>query len=207
MVNFIGNFMTDGGPFMWVILLVFLTGLGLCLFKFFQLKRQDVNGAKIFDHIKKLVLENNVEEALNVCAGSKAVLPRILRSGLKRANEDRQMIEDAVATSIMEQTPKLNYHLNYISLVANSSTLIGLLGTIQGLIISFAAVGEASGNKAQALADGIAKAMNTTAFGLISAIIIMALHTFLSGKATKINDRVDEFSAKLIDLLSVKKKV
>lgn len=199
--------MTDGGPFMWVILLVFLTGLGLCLFKFFQLKRQDVNGAKIFDHIKKLVLENNVEEALNVCAGSKAVLPRILRSGLKRANEDRQMIEDAVATSIMEQTPKLNYHLNYISLVANSSTLIGLLGTIQGLIISFAAVGEASGNKAQALADGIAKAMNTTAFGLISAIIIMALHTFLSGKATKINDRVDEFSAKLIDLLSVKKKV
>ncbi len=199
--------MTDGGPFMWVILLVFLTGLGLCLFKFFQLKRQDVNGAKIFDHIKKLVLENNVEEALNICAGSKAVLPRILRSGLKRANEDRQMIEDAVATSIMEQTPKLNYHLNYISLVANSSTLIGLLGTIQGLIISFAAVGEASGNKAQALADGIAKAMNTTAFGLISAIIIMALHTFLSGKATKINDRVDEFSAKLIDLLSVKKKV
>lgn len=199
--------MTDGGPFMWVILLVFLTGLGLCLFKFFQLKRQDVNGAKIFDHIKKLVLENNVEEALNICAGSKAVLPRILRSGLKRANEDRQMIEDAIATSIMEQTPKLNYHLNYISLVANSSTLIGLLGTIQGLIISFAAVGEASGNKAQALADGIAKAMNTTAFGLISAIIIMALHTFLSGKATKINDRVDEFSAKLIDLLSVKKKV
>lgn len=207
MLEFIDRFMTDGGAFMWVILMVFLTGIGLSVYKFFQLKSQDINGNKFFDNVKKHVLENNVEEALSICAGSKAVLPRILRSGLKRANEDRILIEDAVSTSIMEHTPKLTYHLNYISLIANTSTLIGLLGTIQGLILSFAGVADASGNKAQALADGIAKAMNTTAFGLVSAIVIMAFHTFLLSKATKINDKVDEVSAKLIDLLSVKKKV
>lgn len=203
----LGVFMKEGGPFMWVILMVFLTGLGLCLYKFVQLKKQDVNGARLFDHVKKYVLENNVEEALNFLAGSKSVLAKILRSGLKRANEDRQLVEDAVATSIMEHTPRISYQLNYISLIANTSTLIGLLGTIQGLIISFAGVGQGEQAKAEALASGIAKAMNTTAFGLISAIIIMALHTFLSSKAGRINDRIDEFSAKLIDLLSVKKKV
>lgn len=199
--------MTDGGVFMWVILIVFLTGIGLSFFKFFQLKKQDINANKFFDNIKKYVLNNNVEEALNICAGSNSVLPKILRSGLKRANEDRVLIEDAVATSIMEHTPKLTYHLNYISLIANTSTLIGLLGTIQGLILSFAGVAGESGNKAQALAEGIAKAMNTTAFGLVSAILVMVFHTFLLSKATKINDKIDEVSAKLIDLLSVKKKV
>lgn len=199
--------MRDGGYFMWVILLVWLTGIGLSFYKFIMLKRNDINGDKLFDKVKSFVLQNNVDEALNLCAGSKAVLPMILRSALKRANEDRILVEDAVATSMMEHTPKLNYHLNYISLIANISTLIGLLGTIQGLILSFASVGDADvTNKAQALADGIAKAMNTTAFGLISAISVMIFHTILTSKALRLNDKVDEISGKLIDLLSIKKR-
>lgn len=207
MLDFVAKFMEDGGYFMWVILLVWLTGLGISFFKFISLKRNDINGEKLFDKIKTSVLQNNVEEAINLCAGSKAVLPSVLRAGLKRANEDRVLVDDAVTTSLMEHTPKLTYHLNYISLVANTSTLIGLLGTIQGLIMSFAAVGSSEvSNKAAALANGIAKAMNTTAFGLISAISIMVLHTILTSKAIRLNDRVEEYSGKLIDLLSVKKK-
>ncbi|MDP7321999.1 MAG: MotA/TolQ/ExbB proton channel family protein [Bacteriovoracaceae bacterium] len=207
MLNFLSSFMRDGGYFMWVILLVWLTGLGICFFKFISLKSNDINGEKLFDKIKGLVLQNNVEEAINTCSGSKAILPKVLRAGLKRANEDRVLVEDAVSTSLMEHTPKLTYHLNYISLIANISTLIGLLGTIQGLIMSFAAVGDAEvTNKAQALANGIAKAMNTTAFGLISAITIMVLHTILTSKAIKMSDKIDEVSGKLVDLLSVKKR-
>ena len=207
MLEFLAKFMEDGGFFMWIILFVFTTGLGISAYKFFALKSVDVNANKLFDNVKGSVLQNNVEEALTFCAGSRSVLAKILRSGLKRANEDRDLVEDAVATSIMEHTPKLTYHLNYISLIANTSTLIGLLGTIQGLIMSFAAVGSAeSGQKAAALADGIAKAMNTTAFGLVSAITIMTFHTILTSKATKMNDKIDEVSGKLIDLLSVKKK-
>lgn len=199
--------MRDGGVFMWVILLVWLTGLGLSFFKFVSLKANDINGEKLFDKVKGAVLQNNVEEAINLCAGSKAILPSVLRAGLKRANEDRVLVDDAIATSLMEHTPKLTYHLNYISLVANTSTLIGLLGTIQGLIASFAAVGNSDvANKAQALANGISKAMNTTAFGLISAITIMVLHTVLTSKAVRMNDKIEELSGKLIDLLSVKRK-
>ena len=206
MLNFLSGFMRDGGYFMWVILIVWLTGLGLSFFKFIMLKSHDINGNKLFDKIKGAVLQNNVEEAINLCSGSKAAIAVILRSGLKRANEDRVLVEDAISTSIMENTPKLTYHLNYISLVANTSTLIGLLGTIQGLILSFASVGDADvANKAQALADGIAKAMNTTAFGLISAISIMVLHTILTSKATRLNDKIDEVAGKLIDLVSVRK--
>lgn len=207
MLEFLSAFMKDGGYFMWVILVVWLTGLGISFYKFFMLKRNDINGKKLFDKVKAAVLQNDVQEAINLCSGSKAIMPTVLRSGLKRANEDRILVEDAIATSLMEHTPKLTYHLNYISLVANISTLIGLLGTIQGLIMSFASVGSSDvTNKAQALADGIAKAMNTTALGLISAITIMIIHTILTSKAIMMNDKIEEASGKLIDLLSVKKK-
>ena len=207
MLDFVSGFMRDGGAFMWVILVVWLTGLGISAFKFITLKRNDINAEKFFSQVKGFVLQNKVEDAVNLCSGSKAVLPSVLRSGLKRANEDRVYIEDAVSTSLMEHTPKLNYQLSYISLIANVSTLVGLLGTIQGLILSFSAVGDSDvTNKAQALANGIAKAMNTTAFGLISAITIMVLHTVLSNKANKLHDKVEEVAGKLIDFLSVKKR-
>ena len=206
-LQFLSSFMKDGGAFMWVILIVWLTGLGISAYKFLSLQSNNINADKLFEVIRGNVLQNNVEEAINKCAGSKAILSHVMRAGLKRANEDRELVEDAVATSLMQHTPKLNYQLNYISLIANISTLIGLLGTIQGLIMSFAAVGDAEvGNKAQALANGIAKAMNTTAFGLVSAISIMVLHTILTSKSTKMHDKIEETAGKLIDLLSVKKK-
>ena len=201
------GFVSDGGVFMWIILITWTTGLALSFYKFGMLKLNDISNNKLFDKIKGFVLQNNVEEAINVCSNSKAVLPQILRSGLKRANEDRQLVEDALSASIMEHAPKITYQLSYISLIANVSTLLGLLGTIQGLILSFEAVGIAeAGNKAAELAKGISKAMNTTAFGLVSAITIMVFHTFLTNKAAKINDKIDESAAKLLDLLSVKKK-
>ena len=205
--KFLKAFMINGGFFMWVILFIWLTGIGISLYKYLMLKVYDINGNKIFAKIKGFVLSNNVDEALSVCSNSKAILPKILRSGLKRANEDRLLIEDAMTTTMLENTPKIGYQLSYISLIANVSTLIGLLGTIQGLIMSFAGVANAEpGMKAKILSMGIAKAMNTTAFGLISAITIMVFHTFLSNKAQRLNDSIDEVSSKLVDLLSIKRK-
>lgn len=207
MLGFLKQFMIDGGFFMWIILMIWCTGIGICFYKFVTLNAYDINAKKLFDKVKGYVLQNNVEEAISVCSNSRAVLPNILRSGLKRANEDRILIEDALNTSIMEHTPKITYQLTYISLLANISTLVGLLGTIQGLIMSFAGVAGADpAEKSKMLAMGIAKAMNTTAFGLISAITIMIVYTILSNKAAKINDKIDEMAGKLLDLLSIKKQ-
>ena len=90
-------------------------------------------------------------------------------------------------------------------MIANISTLFGLLGTIQGLIQSFSAVASADpAQKAELLATGISKAMNTTFLGLLAAISIMMLHTFLSSKSEKIINEIDEFSVKLLDLLGTK---
>lgn len=204
---FLKNFMNDGGVFMWVILCVWIVGVVLSFYKFVTLKMLDVNATKLYDQVKGLVLNNNVQEAITLCSNSNAVLPQVMKAGLKRANQAKDLVEDALTATITDLTPKIVYYLSYIQLVANISTLIGLLGTIQGLILSFAGVAEAApGEKSKILAMGIAKAMNTTALGLVSAISIMVVYTILVNKAQRMNDDIDKTAFKLVDLLSVKTK-
>lgn len=208
-LNFIqgfAKFMDDGGIFMWIILGIWIFGVAVAVERFKSLFSYDVDGTSLMNEIKKNVLTNEVQTAIQSTSGSKALLASVMRSGLKRANQSKEQIQDALEASMLESIPFVEKRLHYLALVANVSTLIGLLGTIYGLIQSFAAVAAAdAASKAELLALGISKAMNTTAFGLISAITIMVVHSILSSKAEKIIGDMEKCSVKLVDLLSTKK--
>lgn len=204
-VQGLAQFMDEGGIFMWIILFMWVFGLAIAIERIKTLFKYDVKGAPLMGSIKKHVLSNEVHDAINLCSESKALLPQVLRSGLKRANQTKEQITDALEASMLEAIPKAEKRLGYLGLIANISTLIGLLGTIYGLIESFAAVAGADpSQKAKLLALGISKAMNTTAFGLISAISIMVIHSLLTTKSDKIISELEEQSVKLIDLLSTR---
>ena len=199
-------FMNDGGIFMWIILFVWAIGMAISLERFKTLFLMDINGESLMNIIKKHVLLNEVSKAIQLCSESKALLPTILRSGLKRANQEKEKIQGAIEASISHAVPIVEKRMGYLGLIANISTLMGLLGTIYGLIQSFAAVSSADpASKAQLLAMGISKAMNTTAFGLISAITIMVIHSILTSKQDKILSEIEKYSLYLIDLLGTKK--
>ncbi len=199
-------FMNEGGVFMWIILAIWAIGIAIALERVKALHAYDVDGGALMNMIKKHVLTNEVAKAIQACSESKGLLPMVLRSGLKRANQTKEQIQDAVESTLLEVVPKIEKRMGYLGLVANVSTLIGLLGTIQGLIESFAAVATADpASKAKLLALGISKAMNTTALGLISAISIMVIHSILTSKQEKILGELEENSVKLVDLLGTKK--
>lgn len=198
--------MDDGGIFMWIILGIWVFGIAVAVERFKSLFTYDVDGTSLMNEIKKNILTNEVQSAIQSTSGSKSLLASVMRSGLKRANQTKEQIQDALEGAMLDCMPFVEKRLNYLALVANVSTLIGLLGTIYGLIQSFAAVAAAdAASKAELLALGISKAMNTTAFGLISAITIMVLHSILSSKAEKIIGDLERCSVKLVDLLSAKK--
>lgn len=200
------KFMDDGGIFMWIILAIWAFGVVVAIERLKTLLKFDADGPSLMNQIKKNVLINEVQTAIQNCSDSKALLPGVMKNGLKRANQSKEQIQDALEASMLEVIPTVEKRLPYLALIANVSTLIGLLGTIYGLIQSFAAVAAAdAASKAQLLALGISKAMNTTAFGLISAISIMVIHTFLTNKAEKIISDVEHYSVKLVDLLATKK--
>jgi biopolymer transport protein ExbB len=200
-------FMNEGGIFMWIILAIWIFGVAIATERVKSLLTFDVDATSLMSTVKKNVLSNQVSIAIQACSGTKALLPTVLRSGLKRANQSKEQIQDAVEASILEVTPQVDKRMGYLGLIANISTLIGLLGTIYGLIQSFAAVANADpSSKAKLLALGISKAMNTTAMGLISAISIMVIHQILTSKSDKILGEIEEYSLKLIDLIGTKRK-
>jgi biopolymer transport protein ExbB/TolQ len=130
----------------------------------------------------------------------------VIKAGLQRASRDEHQIQNAVDAASLEVIPKIEKRLHYLGLIANLATLLGLLGTISGLIYSFGEVAKAPAAERQnVLSAGIAEALNCTAFGLLVAIMAMIAHSWLSSRAATLVEEVDEYSVKLIDLLSARK--
>lgn len=206
LIQWTARFMNEGGIFMWIIAVVWCMGIAISVERLKAYFKFDVDGASIMGNIKKNVIGNQVQDAIQSCSESPALLSFVMKNGLKRANQSKEQIQDALEASILEVVPKIEKRLSYLALAANLSTLLGLLGTIQGLIQSFAAVAQAEASqKAQLLAEGIAVAMNTTALGLISAISLMVVHAILMARGEKMIQEIEENSVKLLDLLSTKK--
>lgn len=208
LINRLAIFWNDGGSFMWAIMIVWGFGIAVALERFLKLAfKFDVDGPSFMNEIQRYILSNDVQGAIRTCSGTGAMLPRVLKSGLKRAAQSVEQIQNAIDATALEVIPRIEQRLSYLSLVSNISTLIGLLGTIQGLIESFAAVAAADPTqKSELLTMGISKAMNTTYLGLVSAISMMVIHTYLSAKSDKIVNEIDEYSVKLLDFLGTSKQ-
>ena len=197
------NWYRSGGFMMHLILLVGVIGLAVFLERFYMIvMRSKVNGRAFIERIIQLVRAGKVDDAIKLCAQSKAALPDmgllILRSR-SRDEADLQNVADAAALSVI---PRLTRRLHYLPMLANIATLLGLLGTILGLQAAFAAIGTAdAASRAEALSEGIAVALNTTAFGLFVAVPLSAAHAYLVSQAETIIEQVDEFSVRLINAL------
>ena len=204
--NSLAAFIQNGGFFMGFILAVWATGIAISLERFSRLKSYHVDGPSLMNELQRYVLSNDIQGAIRVCSGSASMLPKVLKSALKRASKSPEQIQNAIDATALEVIPKVERRLPYLQLIANVSTLLGLLGTIQGLIESFSAVAAADPQqKSILLATGISKAMNTTFMGLLAAITIMMIHAFLSSKSEIIVNEIDEYSVKMMDMLSTKK--
>ena len=197
-----------GGPWMIAIAVALAISIAFTLERFLRLFFQySVDGASFMFEVQKYILANDLDGAIRLCNGAgKAALPKILKAGLQRASRDETQIQNAIDAASLEMIPKLERRLSYLALIANIAVLLGLLGTVTGLIKSFAAIALADPAQRQAiLSAGISEAMNATAFGLVTAIFTMVVHSILSNKANRTLEELDEFGVKLLDLLSARK--
>jgi biopolymer transport protein ExbB len=193
----------NGGPVMWPILFVALTGLAVFLERFYVIiVRSRINGPAFIERVMQLVRAQKADDAMRLCAQSHAPLPDIglliLRSK-SREEGDLQNVADAASLSVI---PRLTRRLQYLPVLANVATLIGLFGTIFGLQAAFASVSAATAaQRSDRLAAGIAIALNATGFGLATAIPLTLVHSYLASQAEEIIEQVDEFSVRLINAL------
>ncbi|MEI8346994.1 MAG: MotA/TolQ/ExbB proton channel family protein, partial [Pseudomonadota bacterium] len=156
-------FMHQGGFFAWVVFVIWCFAIAVTIERFRALRLYDIDAEALMATIKKHVLLNEVQQAIQICSNTQAVLAQVLRSGLKRANQSKDQIQDAVECMILEVGPRVEKRLNYLALIANISTLCGLLGTIEGLITCFNAIANVDAvTKTRLLAEGISMAMHAT---------------------------------------------
>lgn len=162
-----------------------------------------INAEQFMSKLMKLVEEDKIEEGITYCAANqKKPLAHVMKRVLERSDRDDAAIEASLDIAASEVAPGLSRNLNYLSMASNVVTLIGLLGTVVGLIMSFKAVSFADPSQKQTLlADGISLAMHATAMGLLVAIPTMVLYSFLHAKQGRLFSEIDRSAGKLIELL------
>jgi biopolymer transport protein ExbB len=200
---------SEGGIWMYIILLASILGIGIMIERFVQLFfKYNINANAFMAQIQKLVMANSIDKAIKLCnAAPSAALARVIKAGLTRANKGPEEIQNAVEEASLEVIPLVQRRTSALQAIANIATLLGLLGTIIGMIQAFASMADVSPDKRQeALGKSISLAMNTTAFGLIVAIPCMSAHVVLSGVTKKIIDEIDLYSVKLENLLISRQK-
>ncbi len=197
------SFFQDGGPFMYIILVVFAVGLAITLERLIYLSIVKSKNKKIWDQLFPMLGQGKFKQAMETAKDSNSAIARIMVYGLSRATHSNSFedIEMAMEEGLMEITPQLERRTPYINAFANIATLLGLLGTIMGLIKAFTAVASADpSQKADLLSASISVAMNTTAFGLMAAIPLLLAFSYLQSRTTELVDSMEMASVKFINV-------
>ena len=200
----IAKAMSEGGIWMYIILSASILGIGIMIERFVMLFfKYNINANAFMAQIQKLVMANNIDRAIKLCnAAPSAALPKVIKAGLTRANKGEIEIANAIEEASLEVIPNITKRTPTLQAVSNVATMLGLLGTIMGLIEAFDAVAKAPPDqKTTMLTAAIAIAMNTTGFGLMVAIPTIAAYVFLNNTSKKIIDEIDQYSVKLQNLL------
>lgn len=193
-----------GGPFMYPILAVFALGVAIALERYFYLSRTNRTTNKIWQQLVPMLKASDYQRALKLTETNKSPIARVLNYGFARHSENkrREIVEAAMEEGMMDAMPDLVQRTHYLATFANVATLLGLLGTIVGLIQAFTAVASADpAEKADLLSGSISVAMNTTAFGLMTAIPLLLVHSVLVTKTAKLVDNLEKAAIKSINLM------
>lgn len=213
MNEIIAGFSPDSGGFYYMFTLAIVAAVGVAIAverAYYIIVRSNINAPKFMTEIRKLVKAGEYRKALALCESApNRALPRVVSCGLRKVAEsetiDFRTIQNSVDEGTLEVIPKLQERTGFLAMIANVSTLIGLMGTIWGLILAFRSVSVAgidAAEKSRMLAAGIGTAMNTTLMGLMIAIPSILVYTYLNNKTTKIIDEIDEHTVKLINLIT-----
>ncbi len=208
MYKTIVDFFQDGGVFMYPIMIVLAIGTAIAIERYVYLSIIKRNNKKLIKKLLPLLNSGDFQGAYSIVTKSNQAISRMLGLGLARMKtaDHRDEIETAMEESLMETIPQIEKRTHYLAMFANISTLLGLLGTIIGLIKAFTAVAAVDpALKGEILSTSISVAMNTTAFGLMAAIPLLFIYTVLQTKTTEIIDSLEMATVKFLNLMTKRK--
>ncbi|MDO8446889.1 MAG: MotA/TolQ/ExbB proton channel family protein [Deltaproteobacteria bacterium] len=200
------DFYIKGGVFMHPILLCSIISLAIFMERLWSLRRKKVIPESILPKIEKFVREEKLSEAIGFCKLDNSSLSRVLLVGLKNAGTKREHLKEVIEEVGSREATYLERYIEALATIASISTLLGLLGTISGMIKIFSVISREVIVNPTTLAGGIAEALNTTAFGLVVAIPSTVFYKYLIGKVETMIVEMEEYSTHVVELLKGKEE-
>lgn len=202
-MSFIAESFEKGGFMMWPILVtsIFVWGVAIerIIYLFF---RASAPAEALLHLLERSIMSGDLARAIKDSLTQNSPLARIIRAGLTKVERGTDEVQAAIDEAALRELPKIEKRTAYLAMFGNVAMLLGLLGTITGMIISFGAVANADpSEKASLLARGISEAMNCTAFGLVTAIPALLLFAILQGKTQALVDDINEGSIRVVNLV------
>jgi len=198
------KFFQDCGLFIYPSILIMAMGVAIAIERFIFLNRARNENRKLWAQVLPMLQGGKFKEVLGVTSKSDAAIGKIVNYGLTRMQSPgrREDFDAAMEEGMMEIVPRLEKRTHYIATFANVITLVGLLGTIIGLIKGFTAVAQVNpAEKAELLSASISIAMNNTAFALMVAIPFLLIHAFLQAKTSEIVDGLEAAKISFLNLV------
>jgi biopolymer transport protein ExbB len=198
------SFFVKGGAFMFPILIVAAAAAAIAIERYITLTRMIIKNRGAWREVEPAITAGDFDKARDVTIKGETVMGRVLAMGLARQGAVRRVddVEKAMRGSLMEAIPVLEKRTHYLGTFANLATLLGLLGTVSGLIHAFGAVASANpAEKVNLLAASISEAMNCTAFGLMTAVPILFIHAFLQTKTVELISSLETAAVKFLTVL------
>jgi biopolymer transport protein ExbB len=204
------KFFQDGGLFIYPIALVLAIGIAITIERWRYLNGEKTRNLKAFDDFLPLLRTDDHQKMTLFTRDSDAPVSRMIGCGLDmmRVTKQRADVEQAMSEGMMEAVPRLEERTGYLAVLANVATLLGLLGTIIGLIAAFTAVANADpAEKSKLLSMSISVAMNTTAFGLIAAIPLLISHAILTNRTNAIIGSIEMAGVKFLNVMTLNRAI
>ena len=203
-MSWLSNLFQKGGPFFIVNTFFLAIVIGLIVERaIYFLGRGHLNAKAFLEQLRKLLSANNVDRAKKLCDATTAPVARVAKAGLNRLHRGEAAVAQAMEETMVDTLPEVKTRIGALWSLANIATLVGLLGTITGLIATFNAVGNEDPSKRQGeLSKGISEAMYNTAFGLSIALMCMLGHLLLSAAMKKVVADLEAFSLRFENLLA-----
>lgn len=196
----------SGGPLMYVILLLAIFGLAVVFDRIFYIMvKENENIDMIKEEVIKAVKEDNIKEAIELCGNYKSSVAKVIKGILKEVYYDDEvevsLLEEKAREVALDELPKLEKNMWLLSMSAQLSPLVGLLGTVTGIIMSFKAMALAGAGDPKALSSSISVALVTTAGGLFVAIPSVFAYNYLNRKIDIILNNIEKSSVEIINII------
>jgi biopolymer transport protein ExbB len=195
------QYFIDGGAFMWPILVSLVFGLGFALERAYSLIVSSIDSQKFFTDISDTINESGVDTAIELCNNTRGPVAEIFHAGLSRAHRGLAEVEKAIQNAGSLEMAFLEKNMIWLNTVITVAPMIGFTGTVVGMIDAFDAIKAANDISPAVVAGGISKALLTTAFGLITAMIIQIFQNFFVSRIDQLILDLEENSIKLVDQL------